>query len=78
VAGGGERLLVARLGARGDLRLLLGVREHDGAVLGADVVALAVALGGVVALPERPQELLVGDLLRVEDDEDGLRVARAP
>ena len=28
-----------------------------------DVVALAHALGGVVALPEQPQQLLVGDLL---------------
>src|SRR3954471_10885941 len=52
----------------GDL-LLLGRRVVDrGAVLGADVIALAVALGRVVDLEERLDEVGVGDLLGVEHD----------
>ena len=60
--------------------LALRVRGHvdPGAVLGADVVALAHALGRVVALPEQAQQLVVGDLLRAVDHEHDLVVAGAP
>ena len=39
-----------------------------GTVLGADIIALAHALGGVVTLPEDPQDVLEGDLFRAIDD----------
>ena len=47
------------------------------AVLGADVVALAHALGGVVALPEHLEQLVDGDDLGIEHDQHGLGVAGA-
>src|SRR5580692_12750499 len=62
-----ERLGIGRLrGFRGGA---LRRRKYidAGAVLGADVVALAHALGRVVALPEGLEQLLVGDFLRVVD-----------
>ena len=43
----------------------------------ADVVALAHALGRIVALEEDLEELLVAHALRVEDDEHGLVVTGA-
>src|SRR5215207_4706983 len=48
-------------------RLALGGREHidAGPVLRACVVALAHALGWIMILPERLQQLLVRELLRV-------------
>src|SRR6202040_1578716 len=47
---------------------LLRVRGVDrGAVLGADVVSLPHALRRIVRLPERPEQILVVDLLRVVD-----------
>ena len=48
------------------LRLARGV-DHR-AVLRADVVALAHALGGIVRLPEDAQQIVVADLAGVEDD----------
>src|SRR5205085_384223 len=67
--------LVALARGGGGLRLL-GGRGVDGrAVLGADVVALAHALGGIVAFPERLQQIVVRDPLGVVGDEDGLGVA---
>src|SRR5690606_4417352 len=62
VAGGGEPLRVSlprRL--RGLALGVTGVVDRR-AVLGADVVALTVPLGGVVVLPEDPQQVGVGDL----------------
>ena len=66
---------LARL--RGERRLVLGVGRpvERRAVLGADIVALAHALGRVMSLPERPEQLVVGDLARVVGDEDDLGVA---
>ena len=75
LAGGPQRLVV---GVAGHLRRrLLGVvGEVDArAVLGADVVALAHALGRVVLLEEDLQQVGVGDLLRVEGDQHRLGVA---
>ena len=46
-----------------------------GAVLGADVVALAHALGRVVLLEEDLEQVGVGDLRRVEGDQHRLGVA---
>ena len=71
---GGDRALAGRgqgplVGlARGLRRPRLGIRGGiDGrAVLAADVVSLAHALGRVVALPEELQQLVVGDDLRIE------------
>ena len=59
--------------------LLLGVHRpvQRRAVLRADVVPLPHALGRVVALPERLQQLVVGDPGRVLGDEDGFRVPGA-
>ncbi len=59
----------------GDLLLLGGGPVDRGAVLGADVVALAHALGRVVDLEEGLDQVGVGDLRRVVDDADGLGVA---
>src|ERR1700688_4456770 len=53
-------------------------RVDAGPVLRADVVALAHALGRVVVLPKGFQELLVGDFLRIVDDEHDFVVAGPP
>src|SRR6516164_1451792 len=66
---GAERLLVSLLRGFGGGALLRSERVDAGAILHADVVALAHPLGRVVAFPERLQELLVGDLLRIVDHE---------
>jgi hypothetical protein len=57
----------------------LGGRSHvdPGAVLGADIVALAHALRRVVALEERLEQRLEGDDLRVVSHEHDLVVPRA-
>lgn len=60
-----------------DIGLLLGLGEDAGAVLGADVVALAVTLGGVVGLEGDFHEVLEGDLGGIIDDADDLGVAGA-
>src|SRR5689334_478108 len=67
VARRGEPLLehVPRLLRGGALRVR--VRVDAGAVLRADVVPLPHALRRVVTLPERAQEIVVGDDLGVED-----------
>src|SRR5690606_18684503 len=75
VAGAGQHRLEGVPGGLGGGLLGVGVVEDHRAVLGADVVALAEALGGVVALPEDLEQVGVGDLLRVEDDADRLGVA---
>src|SRR6478735_133020 len=46
-------------------------------ILRADVVALTHALRRVVALPERLQQLLVRDLVRIEHDQHHLGVTGA-
>src|SRR4051794_22847095 len=71
---GGDVAVAGVLQPRGELvarglgrRLLLGaVVVERRAVLRAHVVALAVALGRVVVLPEDLEDLLTGDLLGVE------------
>src|SRR6478609_1034506 len=74
-AAAGE-LLAVGLGQLTRGLLLLGGRPVDrGAVLGADVVALAHALGRVVDLEELLDQVGVGHLGGVEDDPDGLGVA---
>jgi murein DD-endopeptidase MepM/ murein hydrolase activator NlpD len=69
-----EGALVGRTRTLG--RRLLRLAEHIDAraVLRADVVALAHPFGGVVALPEHLEQLLVGDASRIEDDEHDLVV----
>jgi hypothetical protein len=54
----------ARLGGFGGGFLAGRVVEDDGAVLGADVGALAVGCGGVVIVPEDVEKLVVGDFGR--------------
>src|SRR5262245_43062272 len=66
---GGERLLVHRLRGVGGLLLRVVERVDRGAVLRADVVALAHALRGVMIFPERLQQLFVRHLLRIEHDQ---------
>src|SRR5439155_15394810 len=69
VAGLGELLGVGVAGAEGGV-VLGGVGVVDRrAVLDAHVVALAHALGGVVRLPERGEQGLVGDQRGVVDDQ---------
>ena len=46
--------------------------------MGADVVSLAVALGGIVGLPENLEQLVVGDLGREKDHLDDFGVAGHP
>jgi len=76
VAVAGFAQLLAELGGRllGGRLLLRTVVEDRRTVLGADVVALAHALGRVVRLPEHLDQLGVGDLLRIEHDANRLRV----
>jgi hypothetical protein len=57
----GQRAAVPVARALGHRALVGAGDEDDRAVLGAAVVALPVALGGVVLLPERAQQLLVRD-----------------
>lgn len=61
-------------GGFGDGFLFGGVVEDGGAVLGADVIALAIEGGGIVEVPEPGEEFLVGDFFRVEDDADDFGV----
>src|SRR5206468_4896834 len=72
VAGTRQRLLVA--GPRREHRLVLRRRgdEDGGAVLRADVVALAHALRRVVTFPEDAEQLVVARLFRPEHDEHDL------
>src|SRR5690606_32548854 len=58
-----------------DPLLLLGMIEDRGAVLRADVGALAVQRRGVVDREEDAQQVAVGELVRVELDLHDLRVA---
>ncbi len=64
-----QRLLVRRLRRVGGLALRIAEGVDRRAILGADIVALAHALRRVVIFPERLQQLLVGDLLRIEHDQ---------
>src|ERR1051326_3261571 len=60
-------------------RALRGIEGVDArAILRADVVALAHALGRVVVLPERLEQPLVGDSARVENHQHDLVVPGAP
>src|SRR5579859_753731 len=77
VAGLGQLLLVGVPRLQGRLLLFRRLVEDRRAVLGADVVALAHALGGVVRLPEDLEQVSVGYPGRVEDDPDGLGVTGA-
>src|SRR5258708_14588837 len=85
---GGLDLGRDRLVSRGAERLVVGLPRHlrrcflaiagevdAGAVLSADVVALAHPLGRVVLLEEDLEQVGVGDLLGIEGDEDRLGVA---
>src|SRR5262249_35163193 len=46
-----------------------------GSVLGADIIALPHSLGRVMTLPKGPEQLLVGNLFRVEHHQHDLVVA---
>src|SRR5262245_53642261 len=72
-----EFLLVHRLRRLGGFALRRRGYIDAGAILRADVVALAHALRRVVVLPEGLEELIVGDLLRVIDHLHDLVVAGA-
>jgi hypothetical protein len=74
---GVEGLLIGLLRSHRRGGLAVGGHIDPRAVLGADVAALAHALGRVVVLPERLEQGLVGDHARVEDDLHHLGVARA-
>src|SRR5581483_6616455 len=67
--------LVHGLGGLGRGALLRRADVDRRAVLRAHVVALAHALGRVVALPEGAQDLLVGELRGIPDDQHDLGVA---
>src|SRR5215475_457703 len=58
----------------GDLPLRVAGVEDGRPVAGPEVVALPVERGGVVDLEEELEQVPVGDLLRIEDDLDGLGV----
>ncbi len=75
VAGVREDLLVGGPGRLGSGLLGVGVGVDRRAVLGADVVALAEALGGVVRLPEHLEQVRVRDLGGVVHDPHRLGVA---
>src|SRR4029078_13143006 len=77
IAGGAEPLLEALARRLGGGPLRVGGHVDPGAVLRADVVALAHPLGRVVALPEHPQQLVVGDVPRTERHKDRLVVTGA-
>src|SRR5215472_13564837 len=70
----GQPLLVGGGGLLSLRPLLRAVIEDRRPVLGADVIALPHALGGVVRLPEIPEQLGVADLRRIEHHAHGLRV----
>src|SRR5215216_1882858 len=76
---GHDRVAEALLGPLddppGDLGLLVGVGEDHGAILPADVRALAVELGRVVDLELLRDQVLVADPRRVEGDLGHLYVA---
>src|SRR5215218_2148235 len=72
---GQQRLVPVARRLDGDL-LLVGVVVHRRAILRADVVALTHPGGRVVTLPEGAQDLVAGDLRRVEHDQHRLGVAR--
>src|SRR5258708_5597204 len=72
----GALVLVAAPLRGGALRLVVVIDARP--VLGADVVPLPHALRGVVAFPERLEQRVVGDLLRVEHHEHGLVVPGHP
>src|SRR5690606_10070231 len=71
---GQDRLEGVAAGLGGGALRLVVVEDHR-AVLGSHVVALAHALGGVVALPEDLEQVGVGDAVGVEDHPYGLGVA---
>src|ERR1700756_372810 len=70
-----QRLLVGGLRGVGGFLLRIAKRVDRAAILRADVVALTHALGRIVAFPERLQETLVGDLLRIEHHKHHFGVA---
>src|SRR5436305_13745800 len=68
LVGAGDRL--ARLAV-----LLVALREDRRAILGADVIALAIELRRVVGREEDIQQIVVAELLRIEGDPDRFGVA---
>src|SRR5262245_47227174 len=72
-----ELALIVRFRGLGGFALCGGERVDARAVLRAYVIALAHALGRVVVLPERLEQLFVGDLLRVIDHQHDPVVAGA-
>ena len=72
-----QRLGEAGFGRFRHLPLRVAMDIDAGAVLRADIVALAHALGRVVRLPEHLEQGVVGDFRRVEHDEDHLIVPGA-
>src|SRR5262249_39765864 len=74
IAFGSERLFEGRLRGLCSVALLRRIDIDAGSILRTDVIALAHPLRRVVIFPERLQQLLVGDLLRIVDDKDDLVV----
>src|SRR5579863_4356100 len=75
---GGECLGITRTRSLSLRKLRRRKRINAGAVLRADVVALSHALRRIVTFPESLEQPLVGDFLRIVDDEDDLVVAGMP
>src|SRR3546814_2825880 len=55
--------------------LLRRMREDGGAILGADVVPLAIELGGVVSGEEDGEDVVIGDDIGIEGQPHGFGVA---
>src|SRR3546814_18157337 len=51
------------------------MREDGGAILGADVVPLAIELGGVVSGEEDGEDVVIGDDIGIEGQQHGFGVA---
>ena len=77
VAGAGQLLLIAIATGEGGLGLAVAEGVDRRAVLGAAIIALAHALGGIVALPEHPQQGWVVDAPRIEHHQRHFRMPRA-
>ena len=69
-----QPLLECVAGSFRRLALLVAVTVDAGAILRADIVALAHALRRIVVLPENLQQIVVADCVRVEDHEHDLGV----
>jgi hypothetical protein len=77
--GGDDAAAIVGVGAGETLArlalLLLVLREDGGAILGSDVIALAVELGRVVSREEDVEQIVVAQLFGIEGDADRFGMA---